>query len=100
MMASRDFFEELAQVKAVRKDRVGVGIVGMRVDARTNSSRELVDFLEQFELPLLTCLRSTQRYVRALESGVTLFESSDAAAAIDRLQWQPLLEWLVTRRAS
>ena len=100
MLASRDFFDELAEVKAIRKERVGVGIIAMRVDARANSTRELVEFLEQFELPLLTCLRSTQRYVRALESGVTLFESNEAAAAIDRLQWQPLLEWLVTRRST
>ncbi|MCB1912036.1 MAG: ParA family protein [Rhodocyclaceae bacterium] len=100
MLASRDFFDELAEAKAIRKERVGVGIIGMRVDARANSTRELVEFLEQFELPLLTCLRSTQRYVRALESGVTLFESHEAAAAIDRLQWQPLLEWLVTRRSA
>ena len=34
MLASRDFFDELAEAKAIRKERVGVGIIGMRVDAR------------------------------------------------------------------
>ncbi|MBS1198546.1 MAG: cobyrinic acid a,c-diamide synthase, partial [Proteobacteria bacterium] len=30
MLASRDFFEELGEIKAVRKEKVGVAIVAMR----------------------------------------------------------------------
>lgn len=38
MLASLEFFDELVETKAVRKDKVGVAIVGMRVDARTHSN--------------------------------------------------------------
>ncbi len=93
MLASSDFFDELAQIKAVRKERVGVAIVGMRVDLRTQASQQLIEFLQQFELPLVTCIRHAQRYVQAVESGSTLFDSNETAAQ-DRRQWQPLLEWL------
>lgn len=97
MLASRDFFDELAEVKAVRKEKVGVAIVGMRVDRRTLAAQQLVEFLQQFDLPLLSCIPSAQRYVQAVDSGVTLFDGATPAAA-DLEPWRPLLDWLISRR--
>lgn len=97
MLASRDFFEELAEIKAVRKEKVGIAIVGMRVDRRTNSAQQLVEFLQEFDLPLLSCIRSAQRYVQAVDTGTTLFDTHCVGSA-DFEQWQPLLDWLVSRR--
>ncbi|MFZ4535038.1 ParA family protein [Propionivibrio sp.] len=97
MLASSEFFEELAEIKAVRKEKVGIAIVGMRVDQRTLSSQQLVEFLQQFDLPLVSCIRSAQRYVQAIDTGTTLFDTHGTAAKeID--QWRPLLDWLVSRR--
>lgn len=96
MLASQEFFAELAATKAVRKERVEIGIVGMRVDLRTHASQQLLDFLQQFDLPLITCIRNAQRYVNAVETGVTLFDSS-VPAANEHAQWRPLLDWLVSR---
>ncbi|MDD3353264.1 ParA family protein [Zoogloea sp.] len=98
LMASRDFFEELAEIKSVRKDRVRIALVGMRVDPRTSATQQMIEFLEQFDLPLVTCIRSAQRYVQAIENGETLFDRRSGASQADQRQWQPLLEWLVTRR--
>lgn len=97
MLASQEFFQELAATKAVRKDRVEIGIVGMRVDPRTHASQQLLEFLRQFDLPLITCIRSAQRYVNAVETSSTLFDSSESIAS-EREQWRPLLDWLVSRR--
>lgn len=97
MQASQEFFHELAEIKAVRKERVGIAIIGMRVDPRTQSAKQLVDFLRQFDLPLLTCIRNAQRYVTALDTGITLFDTHRSTGA-DGRQWQPLLDWLVSRR--
>lgn len=96
MMAGADFFAELAEIKAIRKDKIGVAIVGMRVDYRTNSTQQMIEYLQQFDLPLVTCIRNAQRYVRAVETGVTLFDSSTPPAA-DFAQWRPLLDWLNRR---
>ena len=96
MHASERFFEELAATKALRKERVSVAVVGMRVDARTLAARELLRFLDQFELPLVTCLRDTQRYVHATAHGMSIFDYRDPASEIDRAQWRPLQEWLIT----
>lgn len=97
MLACREFFEELSEMKAVRKDRVDIGVVGMRVDPRTIASRQLVDFLQQFDLPLIACIRQAQRYVHAVETGVTLFDGG-TVDPVDQIQWKPLLDWLVRRR--
>jgi chromosome partitioning protein len=97
MQASQEFFHELAETKVVRKERVDIAIIGMRVDARTQASKRLVEFLQQFDLPLLTCIRNAQRYVAAIDSGLTFFDAH-ASSGVDREQWQPLLDWLISRR--
>jgi chromosome partitioning protein len=97
MLATREFFEELAETKAVRKERVDIGIVGMRVDPRTHAYQQLLNFLEEFDLPVITCISQSQRYLQAVDTGTTIFDSeaSNVAASI---QWKPLLDWLVSRR--
>lgn len=92
MMASQSFFNELAETKAVRKEKISVAIVGMRVDPRTLASKQLIEFLEWFELPLITCIRSAQRYVSAVETGTTIFDLASVSQN-DAQHWQPLLDW-------
>lgn len=96
LLASREFFEELATTKAVRKDRVDIGIVGMRIDPRTKASQQLLECLQQFDLPLITCIHHAQRYVTAVETSSTLFDSREAGS-VDQEQWRPLFEWLNRR---
>lgn len=98
MQASQEFFAELAEIKAIRKEKVGVAVVGMRIDPRTHSTRQLIEFLDGFELPLVTCIRNAQRYVAAIDSGVTLFDTY-APPEQDWAQWEPLINWLMERRA-
>src|SRR5574343_32531 len=96
MLATREFFEELAATKAVRKERVDIGIVGMRVDARTHAYAQLLEFLQEFDLPVVTCIAQSQRYLQAADTGVTLFDNDSNSTAVD-IQWRPLLNWLVSR---
>ncbi len=60
-------------------------------------SRQLVEYLQQFDLPLIACIRQSQRYVQAVETGVTLFDGN-RIDSVDQLHWRPLLDWLVRRR--
>jgi chromosome partitioning protein len=94
MWASEAFFARLAEEKRVRKGRIEVGVVGMRVKAGTRTAEQLVKFLEQFDLPVLTCLRDTQYYVQTLPRGLGLFDLPAPRVAKDRLQWQPIMDWL------
>ena len=96
MLATREFFEELAATKAVRKERVDIGIVGMRVDVRTHAYAQLLEFLKEFDLPVVTCIAQAQGYLQAADTGVTLFDNRSNSLAVD-IQWRPLLNWLVSR---
>jgi chromosome partitioning protein len=97
MLATREFFEELAETKAVRKERVDIGIVGMRVDPRTHAYHQLLEFLQQFDLPVVTCISQSQRYLQAVDTGMTIFDGDTHQVAVG-IQWRPLLDWLVRRR--
>lgn len=98
MKASQAFFEELAEMKAVRKEKISIATIGMRIDTRTKSAQQLVDFLGQFDFPMLTSIRDTQRYVQSIQAGLSLFDLPVALTRSDRDQWRPLLDWLVQAR--
>ncbi len=94
MWASEAFFARLSEEKAVRKGRLPVAVVGMRVNARTVAARELARFLEQFDLPVLTCLRETQLYVQTLPRGLGIFDLPAPKIERDLAEWQPIFTWL------
>ncbi|WP_301103042.1 ParA family protein [Propionivibrio sp.] len=94
ILATRHFLETLLAEKAVRKERVFVAVVGMRIDARTRAAGELERFLASYELPVLTSLRDTQLYVQLAANGMTLFDLSALRAEKDRVQWQPIIDWV------
>jgi chromosome partitioning protein len=94
MWASRDFFDVLMQEKAVRKQKAFVGVVGMRVDPRTKSARDLQQFLDGLDVPVIGYLRHTQLYVQAVAMGMTLFDLPAARAGREREAWQGITAWL------
>jgi len=94
MWASEVFFRQLLAEKALRKSRVFMGVVGMRVDPRTRFARELEQFLQQHDVPVLGWLRDTQLYVQAAASGLSLFDLPPGRTEKDRAAWRPILDWL------
>lgn len=94
MGATRDFLECLREEKAVRKERVAVGLVGMRVHARTHSAAALNDFLKTAGFAVPGSLRDAQVYALAAEQGASLFDIRPSQVARDLQQWAPLLHWL------
>ncbi len=94
IFATRAFLDILMEEKPVRRERAGVAIVGMRVDARTRAAHELERFLETYSLPVLAYLRDTQLYVQTAAHGLTLFDLSVARAEKDLEQWRPIIDWV------
>jgi chromosome partitioning protein len=85
---------ELAALPRVASGRCRVGVVGMRIDGRTNGAAVLRQWAEAIGVPFIGTLRETQMYTRALERGLTMFEIGETQAAADLKQWQPILDWL------
>ena len=92
IFATRAFLDELAQSKHTLKAKIG--IVGMRVDARTISADKLHEFVDSLQLPVLGYLRDTQNYVHAAARGLSLFDVSKSRVERDLEQWQPICQWL------
>lgn len=92
--ASRDFLQQLADEKAVRKQHCSVGIVGMRMSPRTRAAQALEHFMSSFDLPILAYLRETQVYVNAAFEGKSLFDLPPHLAARELPQWASLQDWL------
>ena len=94
MTATERFMATLAEQKAVRQGALPVGIVAMRVDARTNSAEELDAFLTGFDLPVVAHLRQTQVYVQCARDGASVFDLPRSRAEQDWEQWRPLTRWI------
>jgi chromosome partitioning protein len=70
-----------------------VGVLGMRVDARTRAAEQLQRFVEGLNLPVLGFLRDTQNYVQLAAHGLTLWDVAPSRVQKDLEQWQSLLTW-------
>ena len=86
IFATREFLDQLATHR--RAGDAQVGIVGMRVDARTRAAEQLHQFVDSLDLPVLGYLRNTQNYIHLAAHGLTLFDLAPGRVARDLEQWQ------------
>jgi chromosome partitioning protein len=92
IFATRAFLDQLAQSSQASK--VQVGIVGMRVDARTIAADKLQEFVGSLGLPVLGFLRDTQNYIHLAARGLTLWDVAPSRVEKDLEQWQALTAFL------
>ncbi len=87
-------YAELQTLPRVASGRCKLGVVGMRLDARTKAAEAMREWAKTLDVPFLGVLREAQQYVKSLDSGLTMFDLPGNAHAADLLQWDPILEWL------
>lgn len=92
IFATRSFLDDLAERRHAQG--VQVGIVGMRVDARTHAAEQLHKFVDTLGLPVLGYLRDTQNYVHLAARGLTVFDVAPARVVRDLEQWQGICQWV------
>ena len=92
IFATRAFLDDLARNK--RAEKATIGLVGMRVDARTIASGKLHEFVSALSVPVLSYLRDTQNYVHLAAQGLTLFDVAPGRVDKDLEQWQAICQWL------
>ncbi|QDL53978.1 ParA family protein [Rhodoferax aquaticus] len=85
---------ELSVLPRVASGRCRLGVVGMRIDARTKAGDSLQEWAKGLNVPFVGVLRETQLYVKCLDTGQTLFDVKGFAGSVDQLQWEPILEWI------
>jgi chromosome partitioning protein len=98
--ATRHFLAAIADLKAVKRGALALGLVAMRFDARTTSAGELDEFLEGAHHPLIAHLRDTQVYVHCARDGASVFDLPRSRAEQDWEQWRPLTRWIAQQAAA
>lgn len=94
IFATQSFLELLVHEKTVKRRKIEIGIVGMRVDARTKSAEELQRFVEGLELPVLGYLRDAQNYVQLAAHGRSLWDVGASRVEKDLDQWTSIVDWV------
>mgnify|MGYP002738051500 CR=1 FL=1 len=91
--ATRAFLDRLQALQRGRS-KPEIGLVGMRVNERTRSARQLRQFTDSLKLPVVAMLRPTQNYVHLAAHGLTLFDLPPGRVRRDLEQWEELRHWL------
>jgi len=75
---------------------------GIMIPFKTQESRNtqnMEDFLGMFNVPLIATLSDSTAYYRADTKGAGVFELDDTDAAREKWQWQPIIDWLNSRKS-
>lgn len=92
MAATSVFLETLQEMQGYRS--FAIGLVGMRVDARTQAADQLQAFLQELAQPVVGVFRQTQNYVQMASRGLTIFDAAPSRVRKDLEQWRSLGKWL------
>jgi chromosome partitioning protein len=92
--ATAHFLGRLAKVKAVRKNKRVVAVVGNRLRPGTKVSDHLATYFSSLGFPVVARLRDSQVYPTVAAAGTTVLESRDRRCRDYGAEWQPLLTLL------
>ena len=98
--ATANFIRDLLLAGRIRTSNIRLGVIANRVRKSTPVYQPLERFLGSLNLPLLTRLTDSEVFVSAAETGLGVYEMDFAAAATERAQFAPIVEWLEKRGAS
>jgi chromosome partitioning protein len=99
MKACAHFMAELLEIGKVSRRQARLGLVANRVREYTLIYEELDEYLSKLKVPYLGALREAQNYVRAYARGMGVLELPEYLASPDWKQWEPIGEWLDSKRS-
>lgn len=89
--ATAHFLRKLSDIKAVRKNKRVVAVVGNRLRTGTKASERLDRFFKSLGFPVVARLRDSQLYPNAAASGSCVLEGKDRRSRDHAAEWAPLL---------
>lgn len=99
MNAGVRFINELLDSRKVTDKQARVAVVANRVRPNTLIYEELDEYLAKLRVPYVTAFREAQNYIRSYQRGLGIHELPPYLAWPDWEDWDPLLEWLGSRRS-
>ena len=97
--AASDFIKNIKKHSRVVKKKSKVALVANRGRDYTNDYWELDDFLASQKIPFLTMIRDSQNYIRAAEKGLGIYEMGPSATELDRDYFEPIIDWLNSKKS-
>ncbi|HET7133603.1 MAG TPA: ParA family protein [Gammaproteobacteria bacterium] len=97
--AAERFVEELLDIAKVADKKAKAALVANRVKENTLIFEELDGVLSRLKVPYVASFREAQNYIRAYQRGLGIHELPPYLAWPDWEQWDPLIEWLDSRRS-
>ena len=97
--AASKFLAELQKVGRVARREVKVAVVANRVREQTLIFEQLDEYLDGLRMPYIAAFREAQNYIRAYTRGLGIFELPEYLAWPEWEQWDPLIEYLNSRRS-
>ena len=85
--------------RKVADKKAKAALVANRVKENTLIFEELDDVLSRLKVPYVASFREAQNYIRAYQRGLGIHELPPYLAWPDWEQWDPLIEWLDSRRS-
>ena len=99
MQASDRFIKEIKAVGKIERKQAKIGVVANRVREYTLIFEELDEYLTKLRVPYVATLREAQNYIRAYTRGLGIYELPEYLAWPDWEQWDPLIEWIDSKRS-
>jgi chromosome partitioning protein len=93
------FMTELLELGKVSRKQARLAVIANRVREYTLIFEELDQYLTKLKVPYLASLREAQNYVRAYARGMGVLELPEYLAWPDWKQWEPIMEWLESKRS-
>jgi chromosome partitioning protein len=93
------FMTELLELGKVSRKQARLAVIANRVREYTLIFEELDQYLSKLKVPYLASLREAQNYVRAYARGMGVLELPEYLAWPDWKQWEPIMEWLDSKRS-
>ena len=92
--ATEAFIKDLLAVSRVRTGELRVGIVANKVRVTMPAYQPFLHFLRSLEVKVVARLLDSDIYLKAVESGLGIFEMDPGMTATERRQFAPILDWV------
>jgi chromosome partitioning protein len=100
MRAATHFIQKVLDNGRIARKEARVALIANRCRENYNIFHQLDSYLRKVrKAPFISVLRETQNYVRAAERGLGVFELAPYAVRKDLDQWEPIIQWLNSKRS-
>jgi chromosome partitioning protein len=99
MRAASEFIKNVKKHSRIVNKKSKIALVANRGRDYTNIYWELDGFLDSQKIPFLTMVRDSQNYIRAAEKGLGIFEMAPSMTDVDRTYFEPIIDWLNSKKS-